>query len=345
MHHRVHICLPTYCAERTLALTIDSILSQSLSSWKLTIVDNCSTDTTISIAQRYADADSRIQIIANTTNLGAEGNFTKCLSLLDGEYGGIFHSDDIYHENFLDQALSVLDAHPKLGAVFTEAHDIDMAGQIIGSHRLPEILRREGHLRFFNFRLFARLVAQYGNLLVCPSMIGRSAILRDRISRWDGTNFKTSADLDVWFRILQLCPIGVICKPLMSYRVGDASLSFRMARNRTSRHDLFLALDKWIDPRKFPCLDDRHVQFIRLLDEKDRLQRCIVAIFSGSPLVSCRLWASVVTSPLHFVALRHRWHRKFRIAMILVGLALPLAPIIKIFKTIRTHPPGDLAIV
>ena len=62
------IVLPTYNGARYLARSIESVLAQTETDWELIIVNDCSVDNTLEIAQRYAQKDNRITVITNQQN-------------------------------------------------------------------------------------------------------------------------------------------------------------------------------------------------------------------------------------------------------------------------------------
>src|SRR5689334_20495375 len=63
----VSIVTPVYNGEAYLRECIESVLSQTYSNWDYTIVNNCSTDRTLEIAEEYAARDSRIRICSGDT--------------------------------------------------------------------------------------------------------------------------------------------------------------------------------------------------------------------------------------------------------------------------------------
>src|SRR5688572_13422291 len=75
----VSIVTPVYNEEQYLAECIESVLSQTYRNWDYTIVDNCSTDASLAIAQRYAAADARIRVIRNAQFLTALQNCNAAL--------------------------------------------------------------------------------------------------------------------------------------------------------------------------------------------------------------------------------------------------------------------------
>ncbi|KQB99324.1 glycosyltransferase [Pedobacter sp. Hv1] len=105
----VSIALCTYNGEKYIAQQLDSILSQSYTTLEIIILDDCSTDQTFAILTEYQNRDTRIKLFLNEKNLGFNANFTKCLSLCQGDFIAIADQDDIWHEG----KIAVLQANIK----------------------------------------------------------------------------------------------------------------------------------------------------------------------------------------------------------------------------------------
>jgi glycosyltransferase involved in cell wall biosynthesis len=58
---KVSILLPVYNEERHLKDAISSVLSQSYENWELIIVDNCSTDNTLNISNKFSSENKKIK--------------------------------------------------------------------------------------------------------------------------------------------------------------------------------------------------------------------------------------------------------------------------------------------
>jgi glycosyltransferase involved in cell wall biosynthesis len=92
----VSIAIATYNGEKYLCEQLDSIKNQTYSDLEIIICDDGSTDTTWSILQNYAHADSRIKIFRNERNLGLVKNFEKAISLCTGDFIALSDQDDIW---------------------------------------------------------------------------------------------------------------------------------------------------------------------------------------------------------------------------------------------------------
>ena len=93
-HPLVSVCIPAYNAERTIGAALSSVLKQTYSRMEVLVVDNASEDRTVAVVIEFDDP--RIRLHQNRTNLGGEGNFTRCVQLATGDYIAVFHADDIY---------------------------------------------------------------------------------------------------------------------------------------------------------------------------------------------------------------------------------------------------------
>src|SRR5690625_1862885 len=64
------IVLPTYNVEPYIDRCIRSIISQSFTDFEVVFIDDCGSDKSIDIVERYKEADNRIKIIRNKKNMG-----------------------------------------------------------------------------------------------------------------------------------------------------------------------------------------------------------------------------------------------------------------------------------
>lgn len=278
----VCVCVPVYNAQATIAESLESILSQSYRNLKIIVVDNASTDDTVNIVEGYSKKDNRLEVVRNSANIGGENNFTRCIELASGAYTAIYHADDVYTSRIIEEEVGFLEKNGKVGAVFTAAMEIDSVGNTIGKRRIPAELS-VGEGRSFPFDEIFRAVLRNGNFLTFPSALVRTDIYKTEILAWNGEKYRTSADLDVWFRIAEKHAIGLIDKPLLKYRVSSVSFSYTYSRLRTQRQDLFLVLEDYV--RKYAGrLGARALDDYRLLLLKDDISIAINHIIKGERL-------------------------------------------------------------
>ncbi len=266
----VCICIPTYNADRPIRETLTSILNQSYSNLAIQLVDNASTDRTLAIIEAFED--ERICVHKNSANIGAEGNFNRCIQLATGKYTAIYHADDVYEPQMVERQVECLERAEKVGAVFTEATVIDQFSIYVGKLTVPVPARTANGL--YDFPMLFKRILRHSNFLICPSAMVRTAIYHDEIKRWRSDLFGSSADLDVWLRISQSHSIAVIYQPLIKYRVSSIQGTHSLIRLRTERAEFFRVLDSYLDMpqlRNFLSSDD--FMHYRWLERTDRVVR------------------------------------------------------------------------
>jgi len=273
----VCICVPTYNAASTVRETLESILAQTYTNLVVHVSDNASTDDTLKVIESIAD--QRITIHRQERNIGAEGNFTKCIQLATGKYTAIFHADDIYEPAMVAKQVAFLEENPDVGAAFTEAVTIDEQGVKLGViGRVPG--GRSGAVRF-SFRQLLKTMLLQHNFLVCPSVMARTDVYKNEIKEWGSHLFMSASDIDTWLRLASYHPIAVLCEPLMRYRISNAQFSDRI-RSRTERADFFLVMDHYLarsEVRNFMTKDDfRHYGW---LERHERVSRALNLFVSG----------------------------------------------------------------
>jgi glycosyltransferase involved in cell wall biosynthesis len=97
----VSVLTTVYNREPYLAACIESVLIQSMDDLELIIVDDCSTDGSYSVAERYL-SDPRVHLYRNDKNLGDYLNRNRAASLAKGKYLKYVDGDDLIYPHCLE---------------------------------------------------------------------------------------------------------------------------------------------------------------------------------------------------------------------------------------------------
>ena len=97
----ISIVLATYNGSKYLQEQLDSIIQQTVQPTEIIIQDDCSTDETIIIIQKYF-SQLPIQLFINSENIGYIRNFELALSKASGTFIAICDQDDIWEVNKLE---------------------------------------------------------------------------------------------------------------------------------------------------------------------------------------------------------------------------------------------------
>ena len=93
MSHLISVIVPIYNREKYLRTCLDSIVNQSYKNLEIILVDDGSTDDSVTICEEYATDDLRIKIIRQE-NQGVAAARNAGLRQAAGQYVGFVDSDD-----------------------------------------------------------------------------------------------------------------------------------------------------------------------------------------------------------------------------------------------------------
>jgi glycosyltransferase involved in cell wall biosynthesis len=115
----ISVVTPFFNAAKYLDKCIESVLCQSLGDFEYVLVDNCSTDGSLSIAERHAARDTRIRLIRATEFRGQVENYNYGLSLIahTSRYCKIVQADDWIYPNCLEAMVGVAERDSRIGIV------------------------------------------------------------------------------------------------------------------------------------------------------------------------------------------------------------------------------------
>ncbi len=103
------IIIPLYNAKSTICDTLDSVLSQTYRNYEIIIINDCSTDNSSEIIEKYKSNYSNITVINNEANIGVSNSRNKGFSIARGEYIALIDSDDIWHNKKLELQKEIID--------------------------------------------------------------------------------------------------------------------------------------------------------------------------------------------------------------------------------------------
>jgi len=118
----VSVLMTAYNREKFLGEAIESVLASTLTGFELIIVDDCSTDSTVNIANSYAAKDSRIKVYVNEKNLGDYNNRNKAASYATGKYIKYWDSDDIMYPHCLHVMVAAMEKFSGAGFGLIKPH-------------------------------------------------------------------------------------------------------------------------------------------------------------------------------------------------------------------------------
>ena len=118
MESLVSIITPTFNSAKYIAETIQSVQNQTHQNWEMIIVDDCSSDETISIIQKIQNQESRIHLVIQNNNVGPAVTRNKGIELAKGKYLTFLDADDIWFPDFILKSIETIE-QTKIPFVFS----------------------------------------------------------------------------------------------------------------------------------------------------------------------------------------------------------------------------------
>lgn len=115
---RVTIGMPVYNGAATVCATLESLLAQTFADFEIVISDNASTDSTRDVLAGYAARDSRVRVVRQAENIGANPNYNFVARQARSPYFKWASSNDLCAPAFLERCVEVLDARPDVVLAF-----------------------------------------------------------------------------------------------------------------------------------------------------------------------------------------------------------------------------------
>src|ERR1044071_508009 len=115
----VSVVTPFYNTDDYLAEAIESVLAQTYKNFEYILVNNCSTDNSRAIAERYAALDPRIRLVHNERLVPQLENYNGALRRIapESRYFKMVQADDSIFPRCLEDMVAVAEAHPSVAVV------------------------------------------------------------------------------------------------------------------------------------------------------------------------------------------------------------------------------------
>jgi glycosyltransferase involved in cell wall biosynthesis len=174
------IALPFYGDVGYLKQTVESVLAQTDPDWRLIVVDDGYPDESIP-GWFESLGDSRITYQRNPGNLGANGNYRKCIDQIEAEYCLIMGADDILEINYVEQMKYLVTKYPEAAMFHPGVQVIDEFGKIVFpiSDRIKRRIRSKlGDKSSLSGESVAKSLMD-GNWLYFPSIIWKTKVIQE----------------------------------------------------------------------------------------------------------------------------------------------------------------------
>ena len=208
----VSIITPSYNSAPFIVETIESILSQTYDNWELLITDDCSTDNSIEIIERYVQQDARIKLFRLTENSGAGICRNHSIREAKGRFIAFCDSDDCWKPEKLEKQLAFM-LERDCALSYTSYLVCDEQSRITGI-------------------VVGRAKETYASMQRDDGIGCLTAVYdTQKVGKIYMPELRKRQDWGLWLKILEKCGVAYGMKePLAIYRVRSGSIS----RNKLS---------------------------------------------------------------------------------------------------------------
>ncbi|MCB8876652.1 glycoside hydrolase family 99-like domain-containing protein [Acidisoma silvae] len=237
------VAVPNYNYARHLPARLETIFQQWNPVREVLLLDDCSTDDSIAVAEATAaEAERAVTIIANTENSGSVfAQWRRAAEAATGEFIWIAEADDESDPRFLSHCLRRLKANPDTVMAFSDSVAIDQDGTILSdsykayyNRAAPGLLEIDGDFAGRDF--LKRCLSERNLILNVSGVLWRRQALLAALDRCGDKlrDFKVAGDWYLYADILSqpAARIAYLAEPLNRHRRHQSSVTHALDGRR-----------------------------------------------------------------------------------------------------------------
>ena len=214
-YHTISVVLPAYNGLPLIKQAVESVLNQNFSDFEFIITDDKSTDGTYEYLESIRD--HRIRLVQNEVNLGLFPNLNRGIKMANNELIHLWLQDDIMLPDCLLQTIKFHNRYPEMAFAFSKYLLIDSNGIVIGVNPINpnDLINVEGHA--ISSLLYGSISGNITNVSLKKSDVERVGYFNE--------SMKYSGDFDMWCKLSDTKPVGLIQQHLIKLRRHKNQLS------------------------------------------------------------------------------------------------------------------------
>lgn len=253
----ISVVMSVYNGEKYLSEAIESILCQTYKDFEFIIINDGSTDKSLSIIEKYKAQDERIVII-DRKNKGLIASLNEGIDKARGKYIARMDADDISLPERFDEELKVMESDKEIVVcgswinVFSENKKNKIKKYFVEDKKIKANL-----------------------LMSCcfahPSvMIRKDAFIDNNI--WYDKNYTHAEDYHLWTQLAKIGKFYNIPKALLKYRFLETSITRIADKNESQRKEVYTNI--FCETLKLINYErtNREIEINTIISHKDRMK-------------------------------------------------------------------------
>lgn len=325
----ISVILPNFNHGRFLDRAVGALLSQELPPSEILIIDDGSTDDSLTVIDRLAKASPLIRAMRNEKNIGVVSTQRLALEAASGDYVILAAADDWVLPGFFSQGAAMLHRYPQAGLFCGDAVVVDgITNRTLGIRPAAMPRFRSGPVEPAKIRC---MLNQSDNWI----LTGAALIRRDALIAAGGLDDELGSFAD-GFLVRKIALMRGICyapRPVITWRVfgsgysRQTSLDLGKARDHLERSQRKISSDavfpsgyaeRYCDRWRFGTArlalqyEPADLQVIGAIGARNEIDRCVVNFIgsttSGGPRrMALLLWLWVRLRPYRLIDLIASW--------------------------------------
>ncbi len=233
----VSVIIPNFNHAKFLETRIQSVFNQTYTDFEVIILDDCSTDNSLAVIEKYRNHPNVARVLINEKNGGSTfQQWVNGIRLAKGEYIWIAESDDSCDPRFLEESMSRL-ADTELSLCFSNSVWIDGDGVVKGGYdsgfgkREDAVLAGNALIQDF---LCLRNIIPNASAVVFKKEGATEPMLRKLVE------YKINGDWYLWISLLHDKTCAFIAEPLNHFRRHEGAGSRANIENFKNIEETFL---------------------------------------------------------------------------------------------------------
>lgn len=202
---KITVVIPTYNKAEYIEQTIESVLRQTYTDWEIVIVDDCSSDNTEQVVQKYLS--EKIRYFKHSTNWGPGATFNDGIEKANTDYVTLIASDDVLLPRHLELVMNEFKKQKTVEAVFSRLKVIDENGKYLNRNIAPPFTDK--------YRMLHHLF-YVENDIPSPGIAFKKELFK-KIAPYNSALILTH-DYDLNVRVLMHVQTSIVSEPTVLYR-------------------------------------------------------------------------------------------------------------------------------
>lgn len=211
------IVIPVYNGEKFLKETIDSCLQQTYKNILITIVNDCSTDSSMEVIKEYADVKN-IKVIRNQINLGMNRSVNQAVKAFNSKFLLVLGQDDILPKDYIERALNYFSKDTAF--VYCNPYIIDEHGTVKGKLKPEKEIHSGQDLEFH--------MAKQNEIMSTGLIMRRNLFLSEGM--YD-ESYRNYGEWKLWIKLMQKGKVVYMKDLATCYRKHKTNLSNSFKNN------------------------------------------------------------------------------------------------------------------